>query len=314
MRNRYRVQCSAAIRGIIVCLTYALCIGAISLPPPPQAKQTNSSRQPTTTDQRGSQTSPFIVRVLPAANANEEAAELRAQRQEEAQTNERLVELMAFVAIIAVLQLAAFSYQAWQLRQSVKKIDEVAVGQTAGMAKTIGESRGAVTAMEGLAGGIAALSSSQRDFWEKQMRAYVTVAAGMTYPQSAENNIKAVVQLQVTNEGITPARKVRVATTCRILPIPIPDDFDFALPEPAGMEATLNPRHPYIYYAIAPQVYDEELMQRARALNGCALYAWASVWYDDVLGARKHQHFCQWAVWEDKRFLWINATRHNDGD
>jgi hypothetical protein len=92
----------------------------------PEQQQPKAPKQPATTDQRGTEQSPLIVKTLPTTKTQEEAEQARNEREEKATNDQEVIEFDRRLVIIGWLQLAVFalqlivfSYQAWKLRQTV---------------------------------------------------------------------------------------------------------------------------------------------------------------------------------------------------
>ena len=160
-----------------------------------------------------------------------------------------LVRLTGILALIGVIQTIVFGLQAYRLRQTIEKMDEIAKGQTTDMAASIGEASRAAAAMERLASATAVnVESLQRNLALNQAIAerqkLVTELAGRAYLSVAFNrgtyqddHLRFEGQATVINQGTTPAYDVTFAAACRIVPYP-PDDFDFPLAD--GDVATSN--------------------------------------------------------------------------
>ena len=97
-------------------------------PPPAQAAQTNQTSKP---DERGSERSPIIVKILPTKESEEKVA-ADAHREDEKTENDRrlarFTELLFWVtgalSVIALFQLFVFGWQGFQLKQSVSAAKE----------------------------------------------------------------------------------------------------------------------------------------------------------------------------------------------
>ena len=83
--------------------------------------------QTPTTDQRGTQESPIVVKVVPSTKTPEEAAQDKTDRDQKAENDRNLVKLTFALALVAVFQLIVYAYQAKKLRETVKSAGEQAV-------------------------------------------------------------------------------------------------------------------------------------------------------------------------------------------
>src|SRR2546425_7951700 len=111
-----------------------------------QQKQEQSPRtqQPTTTNQRGTEEAPLIVKEIPTAKTREESAQEAKDRQEKASNDRNLVIASYILAAIAAFQLFVFGYQAIQLRRTVEAAGE----QLKDMKRAIAEASRSAAAME----------------------------------------------------------------------------------------------------------------------------------------------------------------------
>jgi hypothetical protein len=99
-------------------------------PPQTQAAQSNSN---TTTNQRGTDQTPLVVKVLPTPESGEQAA-ADAKREDEKAANDRrlsdftgyLFDATVALAIIAFFQLTVFGWQGIQLARTVAATKESA--------------------------------------------------------------------------------------------------------------------------------------------------------------------------------------------
>ena len=158
----------------------AITVLLLALPLSSQQQQ-NKSEQPQkaiTADQRGTQESPVVVRVLPVLNTPEETAQAKMDRQEKAANDRNVVKLTAILALVGVLQLFVFGYQALKLKETVKSAGE----QAEAMERHIAEAARSATAMENIANTI--------DVGNKAiMRAYLTVTIGRAIYQQKRDGM-----------------------------------------------------------------------------------------------------------------------------
>jgi hypothetical protein len=94
---------------------------------------------------------PIIARVLPTPKTPEEAAQELKVRTDQSSANWWMVRLTGLIAAIYAGQLIVFGRQATRLRETIKKMDEIAQGQTKDMQASIREANRAAAAMEGIA-------------------------------------------------------------------------------------------------------------------------------------------------------------------
>jgi MFS superfamily sulfate permease-like transporter len=122
---------------------------------PSQQQQSRSAQQPSEVDQRGTENSPIVVKVLPAPKTPEEAAQERAARNDLSAANWWMVRLTGLIFFIGALQTLVFWIQATRLKKTIEKMDEIATGQTKDMRDSINAAARAADAMEGVAESLA---------------------------------------------------------------------------------------------------------------------------------------------------------------
>ncbi len=91
----------------------------------PQQPGAESRQQAPPADQRGTENSPVIVKVLPAPKTKEEAERDQRERDEKSALEWNTLLLGALTLVVLALQLAAFVYQGIKLRQTVKTMDDM---------------------------------------------------------------------------------------------------------------------------------------------------------------------------------------------
>jgi hypothetical protein len=99
---------------------------AFSQQPPPAKGKSGQPQQPSMTDQRGTQQTPLVVKVLPIPKTNEEEAQEAKERNEKEALDRRITDATdniayfnKILAAVAVLQFLALIFQAWMLRRTV---------------------------------------------------------------------------------------------------------------------------------------------------------------------------------------------------
>jgi hypothetical protein len=284
----------------------------------PTQKQPQSAQQPTSDDQRGTEKAPLVVKVLPIPKSTEETAQGIEDRKEKSANDRRLVLFTGLLALIGALQLIVFGYQADMLRKTVK----AATGQSEDMKKTIAEASRSATAMENVAEhfdrSVAQAQESAAKFQERmamQARAYLCLQVGHAIFQEPVRNLKFEGRPVIFNAGNTPAYRVRHASYAAILPVPLPVEFAFPIPdEPAG-GALIGPHQSFAINAIVEDFVDENDVEGIKHNQGKALYVWGIISYEDVFGKDHWTKFCQQIVWlPDNNVFAIFTARHNEAD
>jgi hypothetical protein len=91
-----------------------------------QPAQVKQAAQPTATDQRGTEQSPAIIKIIPSPKSVEETEVDRREREEKNKSDWWLIKLTAALAIVGALQLLVFGYQAIQLKRTVEATKQAA--------------------------------------------------------------------------------------------------------------------------------------------------------------------------------------------
>src|SRR5260221_484977 len=111
---------------------------------------------------------------------------------------------------------------------------QTALEQSKSMEKSVEEAKRAAAAMETIAQEIAVSSKAATASVSaigQQMRAYICVVIGSAVYQERAKNLKFQAVPSVVNAGLTPAHKVSFRADAAILPIPLPENFTFPLPD-----------------------------------------------------------------------------------
>jgi hypothetical protein len=187
--------------------------------PPKAVTQTN--QQPATTDQRGTDQTPFIVKILEPQKAETETARDQEERDNKSSSDWWLVKLTAVLAATGILQFFVFGYQALQLRRTVTAMKEAGKTQSDDMKKSI-------VALETA----AKASKKSADTMNAAERAYVFVAVKMpneNIQHSEGGTIQTRFPVKYRNQGKTPAVVSEIRAMIKL--IPISDDYPESIGE-----------------------------------------------------------------------------------
>ncbi len=271
-------------------------------------------------DQRGTEQLPVVVKVVPAVTSPSERAEERRDRDDRSSANWWLARLTGVLGLIGSLQLAVFGLQARRLRQTVRTMSEIAAAQTRDMHASIVESSRAAKAMERVADGVGknvetalAMAQTQRAFWQTQMRAYVSVVIGTALYQERERGLKFEGKPLIVNTGHTPAHNIGYRTRAAILPVALPENFPFPLPQEITGAAVLGPQQNFGIGAAVKEFCRDDIVEIVKAGLDRALHVWGVITYDDIFGARHQTRFWQIMRWSpDGIISGSYGPRHND--
>ena len=89
-------------------------------------KETINTQQKTGSNQRDSDQPPIVVKIIKAPNHKVETDKEAKTQEEKTSNDERLIQVTAVLAFIALLQLFVFAWQAHRLRQTVEATKEAA--------------------------------------------------------------------------------------------------------------------------------------------------------------------------------------------
>jgi hypothetical protein len=251
------------------------------------------------------------IKVLPTPKSAQETEEEAQDRKEKAAHDRNLVNATWVLAGIGVLQLIVFGAQAVMLKQTV----EASVEQSDSMDRHIGEAARAASAMEQIA---ATIDKGNRAI----MRAYISVTIGNALYQErrgpGQSDLKFEARPNIVNTGGTPARNVRIKSKADILPMPIPDDFAYPLPDdPAkpSFGGVLGAHQTNIIFGgIEDFVPDDEVASIKQGTNK-ALCIWGAVTYEDIFGDSHTAKFGQIITWLPNNNIFVYfITGQNDSD
>jgi len=277
----------------------------------PKQPQSAASQQAVNPDQRGTEQSPVIVKVVPTTKTQEEAEEDAQERKTKVSSDWWTVFLTGTLAFIAFLQLLVYTYQAKKLRETVKSAE----GQSKAMERHIGEAARSANAMENVANVI--------QFGNKAvMRAYLTVVAGTAIHQErrepGQPDLKFEARPELRNTGNTPARNVGIRIKADILTLPIPDDFRYALPdEPSrpGFGGVLGAHQMNSIFGIVDRFVPDAEVGLIKEGTRKALCVWGLVTYEDIFGDHHTTRFGQIIQWYPNGSLFVYfVPGQNDSD
>jgi hypothetical protein len=288
-----------------------------------QKPKPGSDQEPSTAKERGTQDHPVIVKVLSAEKTDAERAQEQQDRLDKSSADWWLIRLTGALAFVGILQFAAligqaivFRVQAKALRESVNLTREISGHQERDMRASITEAGRAAVAMEQVASGIAAsventnrMAEDQRNFWSRQMRAYVFVQtiniynvadpptptpSGQQPPPGARTlpDRGPIILIAIRNFGHTPASTVVHLANVVFREFPLTaslPEFDevvnkqfmsvFSIPPTGG--ATKNHVHP---------ILTEEQVSQLRDATA-AVYVYGKITYTDTFGVERETNY-----------------------
>jgi hypothetical protein len=222
-------------------------------------------------------------------------------------------QLSIFTAALVVVTAFLFAigvYQGIQLSRHASHMESSAT-----------EASRAATAMESVAVGIGEsvkntrdLMESQRGFWQRQMRAYLSVRFGGVVLQDNTTNYRFEVRMILANTGHTPADEVNYRAVADVLPFPLPDDFTFSMPDiQITSGGVLGPQQVFTMGAFVDRMYTDEEIAEISTGTVKRLYIYGTVRYRDAFGSDRYTNFSQRVEWmRGGQFTGFNTRRHND--
>ena len=201
-----RVFLLAVLCFLIAGLSYA----ESKEPPPAPAKAEQKNQTPakhnqgsTSTDQRGAESSPLFIKVVPSLSIEPSPAEHAKQANDYTSPEWGIVWATLILAVITAI-LAGYTAKLWG---ATKSLAEDAKGtadrQTGEMKESLRIAGIAATAMDKVAENIAITAS-------QQMRAYCTVIIGNAIYQESGRDIRFEGRPRIINTGHTPATKFAI--------------------------------------------------------------------------------------------------------
>jgi hypothetical protein len=216
-----------------------------------------------------------------------------------------IVAVFTVVLAISTIGLWLATNRLWKAgERQMELVERNAVQHSGDMQASITEATRAASAMEDVAK--AAAESAKlaaenvitiRERTAAQMRAYISVSIGTAVYQDREKELKFEAKPILINFGHTPAYNVTFNSRAKILPFPLPDDFDFPLSGDPGGVGVLGPQQQFILNAIVDDFVDNREIEDIKIMKGKALFIWGIITYRDAFGAGRETKFCHHMIW-----------------
>lgn len=214
------------------------------------------------------------------------------------------------ITALATILIAAFTGTLWHATRGMLR---ASAEQGAAMERSIAQSSRAASAMEEVARRFADNVATVRERSAQQARAYIfTVIHQATY-QEREKGLKFSARPAIVNTGHTPAYKIFHKTRAAILPIPLPDNFSFPLPNKFVGGASLGPQQHFVLTGTVDDFCDDGDVFAIKTGIDHALYLWGIVSYQDAFGQNQSTKFCQILTWlPNNQISGYFTDRHNE--
>lgn len=158
----------------------------------------------------------------------------------------------------------------------------------------------------------------------RQLRAYVVIVPGeRDSPSGTAQDINTNSPMQLwpilKNVGQTPAYNLTCKSICALLPLPLPEGFDFPLPnKPPENATTLGPQQSRISFSQLDRILTQEELAEIRGLAAPGrrrIYCYGIVQYTDAFGWKRRSKFCYFASWSTTgQVVVVNVGRHNEAN
>jgi hypothetical protein len=231
-----------------------------------------------------------------------------------------MIAIFTAILSIATIGLWAATHRLW----------ESAKGQADDMKASIAEASRSAAAMEKVAESIAVsagaatesvatskeIAARQKLAVEMQMRAYLTVViGGEAFYQERDKGIKFEARPLIVNSGHTPAREVTYRIKADILPVSLPPNYSFPIPEEIKGGSAIGPhQNATMMGAILDGfVADQDVADIRFATGQKAFYVWGVVNYVDAFNNKWETTFGQIIFWRRDGNVYGSYVRnHND--
>lgn len=302
-----------------------------SNPPTPSAAVVNEPPKPEPSDQKtkpdssqqGTERDPFIVKVIPTPKSDAEASQDAEDRKDKSFSDWWTLRLTGTLALIGIVQTVVFYVQARRLKQTIDTMQKISREQSNDVRESIAQATRAAAAMEGMSAAMLAnaaitteIGKTQREFGQRQMRAYLSVTYAVTVPQDDATGHYAEIRLNLINNGHTPAHEVSYKAESRVLPFPLPDDFDFQIGEvPINSESVIGSGQHHIISSVIRDRLTPDQVERCLLGQDLRMYMWGIAYYKDAFDNPRQTKFSQSVVWmRNGGSMGVNTRRHNEAD
>jgi len=237
--------------------------------------------------------------------------------------------IVTVIAVRAALKtLGSINAQVDEMRKTGEQTDKLIaenIAQSTSMQRSVSEAARLAAAMEVVSKEIAVSSKAAtesvaalKDRTARQMRAYLCVVVGSGTFQEQVHGLKFAGSPSLINCGHTPAYKVSYRAKAAILPVPLPEDFTFPLPDESVGGSVLGPQQNAVLNAIVDDFCADEEVEGIKVGQDKVLYIWGIVNYKDVFGENHFTKFCQtvnfFRVGTENKVTGFYIARHDEAD
>jgi len=245
---------------------------------------------------RGTEQTPFIVKVQPPQNAQENDAKDEAVRNEKAIEDKILTWATVALAICtAGLWFATYRLGAEAQKESTRQAEEIK--------KSLEIARASAKAARD---SVETMKSNA----EMELRAYVSSNPDWIYSFDKKN--RARMRYTITNHGKTTAYNLRHAAAVDIFPYPLPPGFAFPDTTILSASVSLFVGQSFFGSIEADRLFAQSEIDACVANNGFRIYCYGIVEYESF-GEKRTTRFCRSIVGSDNlRKVSSNITKDLD--
>jgi hypothetical protein len=306
------------------------CIAFAQSPSPSLPKRDAQQKQPADNNQRSTDKSPIVVKVLPSTRADKEPPANQTKNGDQS-TDWWMFSATVVIAIIGAIQTRVFWIQAQRLKETINKMEEISSKQTADIQASLTQTTLAAQAMGGIAESMAInvqsvkesvainreIADRQKLVTEFGARAYLAVMFDGMMPQDHNSGVRFQPHARITNRGNTPAYDVRFAIQADVVPFPLREDFAFAIPENlTGHSAVINPGLHKIIFNVVPKIYPPIECEQISLGIGQRVIAWGTVKYRDAFDIERGTDFgfTFYRVGNSTQWMAMDTERNNESN
>lgn len=210
-----------------------------------------------------------------------------------------------FALVAVTFGLALYTAKLYRATVKLGRDAEATSARQAGeMADSIEQSRRSANQMARVADSMEVSARAATESVETlksrtalQLRPFMTVQAGTPWHQSRASSVHFQTQIVLVNAGSTPALKVGYRVDTKILPFPLPQDFNFPLPDEPEGEMAIGTQQTIFRNSEPVDFIEEEAVAEVMDNRGKALFSWGIVSYSDIFGDKHETTFCHRYVW-----------------
>lgn len=305
---------STSVRLVLVILVFW---SGAAFSAPVQQATTKRANQTNRAVQENSKRVPRAIETASAGEANRKTTQEQKHEAEKV-SYWRWVSDPAWWLVGVTAILAFFTFRLWlSTFRLARDARESSARQGNEMRESIEQNTRAAGAMERVARTAERNTGLLEENWRRQMRAYLTVIIGSGAYQDREKNIKFEVKPVLLNSGFTPAHRMDYWATAGILPFPLPETFDFPVPQDIRRkEFVLGPHQNIMLNAFTDDFVPDEEVAELKAGRDRRIYIWGEVTYEDVFGEHHETRFCHSLFWygtpPDELVSGTYAERYNE--